>query len=46
MKKAIDLMTNIETGGEFQAIIDGVDRLSTLSKINDRHAPKDKQPEQ
>jgi predicted DNA-binding protein YlxM (UPF0122 family) len=39
MKKANDLMTNTETGGDFKAIIDGVDRLSILAKINDRHAP-------
>ena len=44
MKKANDLMTNTETGGEFKAIIDGVNRLSILTKINDRHASKDTPP--
>jgi hypothetical protein len=42
MKKANELMTNTQTGQDFKAIIDGVDRLSILTRINDRHAPKDK----
>jgi len=38
MKKASTLMDNTETGQDFKAIIEGVDRLSLLTKINDRHA--------
>jgi hypothetical protein len=38
MKKASELIDNTETGSDFKAIIDDVDRLSILAKINDRHA--------
>lgn len=39
MKKAGDLMDNTETGSDFKSIIEGVDKLSILTKINNRHAP-------
>lgn len=42
MKKANDLMTNTETGSDFKAIVDGVDKLSILTKINYRHAQPEK----
>ena len=44
MKKANELMASTETGSDFKAIIDGVDKLSILTKINDRHALKGKPP--
>ena len=37
-------MSNTETGSEFKAIIDSMDRLSILTKINNRHVPKDLTP--
>ena len=38
MKKAGQLMNSTESGSNFKAIIEGVDRLSILTKINARHA--------
>ena len=37
MRKADDLMAKSDAGSDFKAIIDGVDKLSTPTKINDRH---------
>jgi transcriptional regulator with XRE-family HTH domain len=37
MTKACRLMDGAESGSDFKAIIDGVDKLSILIKINDRH---------
>jgi transcriptional regulator with XRE-family HTH domain len=42
MKKACRLMDGAETGSDFKAIIDGVDKLSILIKINDKHQPPPK----
>jgi len=39
MQKANDLIANSDSGQDFNAVITGVDRLSILNKINDRHAP-------
>jgi len=41
MKKASSLMGDTKTGQEFKAIIEGVDKLSILTKINDRHPKKE-----
>jgi len=38
IQKASSLIDNTDTGSDFKAVIDGVDRLSILTKINDRHA--------
>lgn len=38
MKKAGELIDNSDTGADFNAVINGVDKLSVLTKINDRHA--------
>jgi transcriptional regulator with XRE-family HTH domain len=38
MTKASNLMDSTDSGSDFKAIIDGVDKLSILTKINDRHA--------
>jgi hypothetical protein len=37
MKKACSLMDGTDSGSDFKAIVDGVDKLSVLIKINDRH---------
>jgi hypothetical protein len=37
MTKACSLMDGAESGSDFKAIVDGVDKLSVLIKINDRH---------
>jgi transposase-like protein len=39
MAKANDLITNSDTGSDFKAVIEGVDKLSVMTKINNRHAP-------
>ena len=38
MKKAGDLLQSTDTGSDFKAIIDGVDKLSITTGINERHA--------
>lgn len=38
MSKAGDLIDNSDTGSDFKAVIEGVDKLSVLTKINPRHA--------
>jgi hypothetical protein len=37
MTKACRMMDGAESGSDFKAIIDGVDKLRILIKINDRH---------
>lgn len=39
ISKASNLIDNTETGGDFKAIVEGVDKLSVLTKLNNRHAP-------
>jgi len=39
MRKASDLIDNSESGSDFKAVVEGVDRISILTKINNRHAP-------
>ena len=39
VKKASNLMDSTETGSDFKAIVEGVDKLSIMTKINNRHAP-------
>jgi DNA-binding transcriptional MocR family regulator len=38
IKKAIQLMDKSDAGNDFKAVVEGVDKLSILTKINDRHA--------
>lgn len=38
MVKAKSLMDNSDTGSDFKAVIEGVDKLSVMTKINNRHA--------
>lgn len=38
VKKAGDLMDGTKTGSDFKSIIEGMDRLSIMTKINNRHA--------
>lgn len=38
MSKANDLLDNTETGSDFKSIIEGVDKLSITTGINERHA--------
>lgn len=38
MQKAKELIDNADTGADFNAVVNGVDKLSILTKINDRHA--------
>ena len=38
MTRASNLMDSTKSGSDFKAIIEGVDKLSTLIKVNDRHA--------
>lgn len=39
INKASDLIDNTETGSDFKSIVEGVDKLSILNNLNDRHAP-------
>jgi len=39
MKKANDLLESSDTGNDFKAIVEGVDKLSITVGINHRHAP-------
>lgn len=36
--KAVNLLDNTEVGSDFKAIVDGVDRLSITTNVNERHA--------
>lgn len=36
--KASSLIENSDTGSDFKAVVEGVDKLSVMTKINDRHA--------
>ena len=45
MKKANNLIDSAETGSDFKAIVEGVDRLTILTRFNDRHS-KPVQPQQ
>lgn len=36
--KAKELLTSSDSGSDFKAVIEGVDRLSVMTKLNDRHA--------
>jgi len=38
MKAANVLIKTPESGNDFKAVVEGVDKLSILTKINDRHA--------
>jgi len=38
MKAANTLIKTPESGNDFKAVVEGVDKLSILTKINDRHA--------
>jgi transcriptional regulator with XRE-family HTH domain len=38
MQKAGDLLDNTDSGSDFKAILDGVDKLSITTGINERHA--------
>ena len=36
--KAKELLTVSDSGSDFKAVVEGVDRLSVMTKLNDRHA--------
>lgn len=38
VRKANGLLDETETGNDFKAIVEGVDKLSILTNVNDRHA--------
>ena len=38
MTKANDLVNKSDSGNDFKAVVEGVDKLSIMTKINDRHA--------
>lgn len=38
MRKAGELLQASESGSDFKALVEGVDRISVTNKINDRHA--------
>tara|TARA_R110000850_G_scaffold85804_1_gene184911 strand:+ start:836 stop:1300 length:465 start_codon:yes stop_codon:yes gene_type:complete len=38
MSKANELVNASDSGYEFKAVVEGVDKLSVMTKINDRHA--------
>jgi len=38
IRKANELVQSSDSGNDFKAVVEGVDKLSVLTKINDRHA--------
>jgi cell division protein FtsB len=38
MSKANELVNASDSGNDFKAVVEGVDKLSVMTKINDRHA--------
>lgn len=38
IKKASQLVSKSNTGSDFKSVVEGVDKLSVMTKINDRHA--------